>query len=94
MADADAVGSDEGDVDAQGVQGFDRLFADRLGRTTLTMLAMATSGVCALLIGLLFGASPVWLILLCLVWGVSVVADSAQFSASVAELSAREDAAR
>jgi MFS family permease len=65
------------------------LFADRLGRTTLTMLAMAVSGSCALAIGFLFGASPVWLVPLCLLWGVSVVADSAQFSASIAELSER-----
>ena len=63
------------------------LFADRLGRTTLTILAMGVSGSCAVLIGFLFGKSPIWLILLCLVWGVSVIADSAQFSASVAELS-------
>jgi MFS family permease len=65
------------------------LFADRLGRTTLTILAMGVSGSCAVLIGFLFGESPIWLILLCLVWGVSVIADSAQFSASVAELSDR-----
>jgi MFS family permease len=66
---------------------FGGAFADRWGRTTLTMLAMAISGTCALLIGFLFGGSPFILTLLCLVWGVSVVADSAQFSASVAELS-------
>ena len=37
-------------------------------------------------IGLLFGAAP-WLTLLVgLVWGISVVADSAQFSAAVTEL--------
>ena len=65
------------------------LFADRLGRTTLTMLAMAVSGGCAATVGLLFGADPWLLTLLCLVWGVAVVADSAQFSASVAELSNR-----
>jgi MFS family permease len=60
--------------------------ADRLGRTTLTMGAMAISGSCALVIGLLFGAAP-WLTLLVgLVWGISVVADSAQFSAAVTEL--------
>ena len=65
------------------------LFADRLGRTTLTMLAMAVSGTCAIAVGFLFGGNP-WLVtLLCLVWGVAVVADSAQFSASVAELSNR-----
>jgi MFS family permease len=64
-------------------------FADRFGRTTLTMLAMAVSGSCAATVGLLFGADPWLLTLLCLVWGVAVVADSAQFSASVAELSNR-----
>ena len=63
------------------------LFADRWGRTTLTMIAMAISGSCAILIGFLFGASPWLLIPLCIVWGVMIVADSAQFSASVAELS-------
>ena len=65
------------------------LFADRFGRTTLTMLALAVSGACCLLAGLLFGGNPWLLTGLCLVWGVAVVADSAQFSASVAELSNR-----
>lgn len=63
------------------------LFADRLGRTTLTILAMAISGGCALGVGFLFGGSPWALVALCMVWGITVVADSAQFSASVAELS-------
>lgn len=65
------------------------LFADRLGRTTLTMLAMLTSGACALLVGFSFGGPPVLLLVICAVWGVSIVADSAQFSASIAELSDR-----
>ena len=69
---------------------FGGLFADRLGRTTLTMLAMALSGACAIGVGLLFGGSPVFLTLVCLVWGVTVIADSAQFSASIAELSRPE----
>ena len=63
------------------------LFADRLGRTTLTMAAMAVSGTCAATVGFLFGGDPWLLTLLCLVWGIAIVADSAQFSASVAELS-------
>ena len=63
------------------------LLADRLGRTTLTMAAMAVSGTSALLIGFLFGAPPLVLFALALVWGVTVVADSAQFSAVVSELS-------
>lgn len=65
------------------------LFADRWGRTTLTMGALTISGTCSLLVGFLFGSEPWLLIALCLVWGVSVVADSAQFSASITELSER-----
>ncbi|MEX0807454.1 MAG: MFS transporter [Dongiaceae bacterium] len=65
------------------------LLADRLGRTTITIAAMAVSGGCALTVGFLFGGDPRWLIALCLIWGVAVVADSAQFSASIAELSER-----
>jgi MFS family permease len=61
--------------------------ADRLGRTTLTIIAMAVSGSCAASVGLLFGGPPWALVALCIVWGISIVADSAQFSASIAELS-------
>jgi predicted MFS family arabinose efflux permease len=62
------------------------MLADRWGRTLLTIGAMLASGLCALLAGLVFGASPLLVVALCLVWGVTVVADSAQFSASVMEL--------
>ena len=65
------------------------LLADRLGRTAITMAAMTVSGTCAATIGLLFGGDPAWLAAVCVVWGISIVADSAQFSASVAELSER-----
>lgn len=61
--------------------------ADRYGRTILTIAAMTVSGACALFIGLAFGAHPLILGSLCLIWGISVIADSAQFSASVTELS-------
>jgi MFS family permease len=63
------------------------LLADRLGRVRVTVWAMAASGTCCLLAGPAFGLHPGLTIGLCLVWGVAVVADSAQFSASVAELS-------
>ncbi len=66
------------------------LLADRIGRTTLTSAAMAVSGACALLVGFVFGADP-WLVsIVCIIWGLTVVADSAQFSASVIELSEPE----
>jgi MFS family permease len=61
--------------------------SDRWGRTTLTMLAMAASGACALLIGATFGGLPAATLLVAIVWGVTVIADSAQFSTAVTELS-------
>jgi MFS family permease len=46
---------------------------------------MAASGICALLIGLTFGG-PTWLVVLvALLWGFFVIADSAQFSVLVTE---------
>ncbi len=60
--------------------------ADRLGRTTTTIAAMAVSGSSAILAGILFGAPVPIVVLVALVWGVSVVADSAQFSSAVSEL--------
>jgi len=65
------------------------LLADKLGRTTLTIAAMAVSGTCAATIGFLFGGSAAALVAVCIVWGISIVADSAQFSASIAELANR-----
>jgi MFS family permease len=64
--------------------------ADRIGRTTLAISALAVSGSCALVVGFLFGASPWILIPLCLIWGVAVIADSAQFSTATAELAPPE----
>jgi MFS family permease len=60
--------------------------ADRYGRTAVTMASMAVSGTCSLVVGFLFGGSPFWLLAICLIWGFSVVADSAQFSAGISEL--------
>jgi hypothetical protein len=51
---------------------------------------MLVSGACALVIGLLYGGNPLWLVLVCLVWGFAVIADSAQFSACISELSQTE----
>ena len=62
------------------------LIADRIGRTIVTSVAMAISGCCCLLIGFAFGAHPILLLSIAAIWGASVVADSAQFSACVTEL--------
>jgi MFS family permease len=60
--------------------------ADRIGRTTTTIAAMAVSGSSAILAGILFGAAVPLVVAIALIWGVSVVADSAQFSSAVSEL--------
>lgn len=60
--------------------------ADRVGRTAVTIGAMATSASCAALMGWLGAAPMAVLVTVALVWGVSVIADSAQFSASITEL--------
>jgi len=60
--------------------------ADRIGRTVVASAAMAISGACCLAIGFLFGGSAIALLIVATVWGASVVADSAQFSACVTEL--------
>ncbi|HYY74957.1 MAG TPA: MFS transporter [Gaiellaceae bacterium] len=61
------------------------VLGDRIGRAETTAAMMAASGACAVLIGLLLDA-PTWLVLLVgLVWGFTVVADSAQFSTLVTE---------
>jgi len=48
---------------------------------------MAVSGLCAATIGLTFGGSPTVTLAVALVWGLTVVADSAQFSTAITELS-------
>jgi MFS family permease len=60
--------------------------ADRWGRTLATMASLAASGTCSLLIGLFLGGGWVAVTLIALIWGFTVVADSAQFSSSVSEL--------
>src|ERR1044071_9454769 len=62
------------------------LIADRVGRTLVTSWAMAISGTCCLVIGLLYGGSPLLLLVVAALWGATVVADSAQFSSCVTEL--------
>ncbi|HEU4711305.1 MAG TPA: MFS transporter [Pyrinomonadaceae bacterium] len=62
------------------------LLADRVGRTAVTSWAMAISGTCCLVIGLLYGGNPIALLLVATIWGATVVADSAQFSSCVTEL--------
>ncbi len=60
--------------------------ADKLGRTLVTRGSLLISGACSLVVGFFYGGNPVGVALICLIWGFAVVADSAQFSASISEL--------
>ena len=63
------------------------LIADRIGKAETATIAMVVSGGCAILTALTFGG-PVWLTFaLALLWGASILPDSAQFSALVADYS-------
>jgi MFS family permease len=63
------------------------LASDLWGRTAATMAAMLVSGLCAAVIGFTFGGPPGLTLVVALLWGISVIADSAQFSTAVTELS-------
>ena len=61
-------------------------FADQMGRTTITIISLIVSGLASLTVGFFFGGDPRLLMIVLLIWGFAVVADSAQFSAAVSEL--------
>lgn len=66
------------------------LYADKIGKARLSMIAMIVSAVSSICIGFTFGLS-IWItIIVAVIWGISVVADSAQFSAMIADF-ARKD---
>jgi len=61
------------------------LVADRIGKENIAILAMVISATSAIAAAVTFGG-PVWLTLaVVLVWGASILPDSAQFSALVAD---------
>jgi MFS family permease len=65
-------------------------WSDRIGRSRVTIAAMAVSGACALIIGPALHGPLFLLGAISIVWGVSIVADSAQFSAAVTEFAASD----
>ena len=64
--------------------------ADRIGKAEVTIIAMVLSGTSAVAAGLTFGG-PVWItFMIVIVWGISIIPDSALFSALVADASPPE----
>ena len=66
------------------------VWGDTFGKARVARLALLISAACAATTWLVYGAPIVILFLFSAVWGVSVVADSAQFSALVSEYSPRD----
>jgi MFS family permease len=65
-------------------------WADTIGKARIARWAMIVSGACAAASGVVFGAPRSLLALFAIVWGIAVVADSAQLSALVAQYSPRD----
>ena len=62
------------------------LISDKIGRANLTIISMFISAICSILIGFTFGQF-IWItLIICMIWGMSVISDSAQFSAAVSEI--------
>jgi MFS family permease len=55
------------------------------GRARVTIVAMGVSGACCVAAALAFG-HPRALIAITMLWGIAIIADSAQFSAAISEL--------
>jgi MFS family permease len=66
------------------------LIADRVGKARVAVWALIVSSACSAIAGFAFEAAPWVLLALAVIWGVTVVADSALFSALVAEHSSRD----
>lgn len=62
------------------------ILSDKIGRCLTTAGMMIVSGTCAVAIGYVFDG-PAWaLAMVAIIWGITVIGDSAQFSAAVTEL--------
>ncbi|MGI9521025.1 MAG: MFS transporter [Hyphomicrobiaceae bacterium] len=68
------------------------ILADRIGKAETTIIAMIGSGSAAIAAAATFSFAPTLLIIVALLWGACVIADSAQFSALVADFAPPERA--
>ena len=66
------------------------LLAERMGRTAVTSMLMVISGSMALFIGFLPTELALLIVIVALIWGATVISDSAQFSTALTELSPPE----
>jgi MFS family permease len=62
------------------------VLADARGRAAVTIGSMAVSGACCVAAAAAYGLAPAIVVALMLVWGMAVIADSAQFSTALTEV--------
>ena len=62
-------------------------WSEKIGRTAVATIAMVISGCVALFVGFIPVEWSVLIVIVVLIWGASVIADSAQFSTAITELS-------
>lgn len=63
------------------------VWSEKIGRTAVTSIAMIISGSVAAFIGFIPTEFTVLIVILAMIWGASIIADSAQFSTAMTELS-------
>ena len=63
------------------------LWSEKIGRTAVTSIAMVISGTVAAFIGFIPPEMTLLIVILAMIWGASIIADSAQFSTAMTELS-------
>jgi MFS family permease len=66
------------------------ILAERIGRVAVTSIAMVLSGSMAAMIGFLPTDLAPLIVVVAMIWGATVIADSAQFSTAVTELAPPE----
>ena len=63
------------------------IWSEKIGRTAVTSIAMIISGGVAAFIGFIPTEYTILIVILAMIWGASIIADSAQFSTAMTELS-------
>jgi MFS family permease len=63
------------------------MWSEKIGRTAVASIAMVISGTVAAFVGFIPPEMTFLIVILVMIWGASVIADSAQFSTAMTELS-------
>jgi len=63
--------------------------ADKYGRTKFNIIMLTVSGISSIVIGLVF-FNPTLVIIVALIWGLTVIPDSPQYSSMITELSEKK----